>query len=254
MAEARITESQFLARLEKRKTQLAQSAKSVPMSFMDDEAIIDLFDLKKKSRTVTAKVSKIIFGIDKNKNEYIQFSYIVTTPEFKGVRVSKNHTLDVKNKEKYAKAADRVYQDIQRLGYETADWGTAAPKKLLATIKEINEEKPSVKLSLASNTPIPEKGKPEKTFLQLSVIKVIGEDEEEEEDEDVGVEEETEEEEEETISETPDDTWIGLTAIYEGGEVELTKWNPRKKVFTVYSETEDETYTVSPDDLTWEEE
>lgn len=65
---------------------------------------------------------------------------------------------------------------------------------------------------------------------------------------------EPEEEEEPEQPEVDDDdpaTWVGLTATYDGEEVELKSYNVRKKTFEAYAADSDATYTVTADDLEW---
>lgn len=269
MAEARISQSQFLARLKKKKSVLASAAKSTPQGFMDDAEVIALFELDKSSKTVDFQISKIGFGIDKNKNEFFNFVYVVTGPdEYKGTRLSENFILDAKDEDRQQKAANRMYQRFQRFGYDTSEWADAL-EQLFAAIDEVNEAKPTGIMTVGSYTPpVKKKGDTPRTYVQLGVVRMYSEgdegDEEAEEEEEESVATDTdaddeaadegEEDASDDVSETPDASWVGLTAIYDGGEVELKKWNARKKLFTVYSEEEDQEYTVKPDDLEWAEE
>lgn len=264
MAEARISENQFLARLKKKKKILASAAKELPKGFLSDEEIVALFELDKSDKLIEFKLSKVSFGVDKNGSEFFRFGYIVTTEEYKGTNLSEMFTLDAKNDDNYAKAATRMYQKFQRFGYDTTEWEDAL-ELLMPAINELNEAKPEGQMTLGSYTPDLKKGQTKKrTFVNYNIVKVYGpgaEDDDEEEDDDEGVAVEGDEpdddgegEEESEVSETPDESWVGLTAVYEGGEVELKKWNARKKQFTVYSEAEDAEYIVKPDDLEWEEE
>lgn len=145
--------SAFIRNLKKEKATLTKSAKEshVSGSFLDDEEIIKLLNLTEDNKQFPAKISRIRYGIDKNKENYFAFNFVITEGEHAGTAVSQFCGLGGKNKEAKEKAANRLFRYLQALNVNTDQWECSADElmeKLPDEADRITQEKPDLILNL----------------------------------------------------------------------------------------------------------
>ena len=268
---------------------MAAAAKTeVGGAILSHTEFIELLGMEPEEKYVRqARLTRVGYGIDKNKKPYVSFNYALTDNPGKGVPIPGGfYGLDTKNKEQARKDAERIMGEFQRLGYDTKDWTPANVAENAADCAdELTKEKPYLTVSLSMWVPDdPEKesrvncrivslGKAEDEEEEEELDEEEGEEEEgdeeesdeeeeesEEEDEDGEEEEESEEEESEDEEEEEEIDWseyVGyeatLTVDDEEITVTTTKWKKKDGVFIVADEEGTE-YEATPDELTWGDE
>ncbi len=145
--------SAFLREMKKKQKELASSAqKEATTSFLDDGQIIELLglgaDVKRQVRT---KVSRVGYGLDKNKNLYYSFNFVIIEGEHKGTTISKFIGLGGDTKEQRERRGDDLYRTFQRLDVDTTKWSTAKIAELSVDAADaLTAEKPGALLSLST--------------------------------------------------------------------------------------------------------
>lgn len=252
--------SEFLKEFEKHKTAAAKAAKvETGSAILSDAEIAKTLDLSENTKKVfDAKLSRVRYGKDKNKNLYISFDYVLLSGK-KGLQLGQFIGLD-KTSDKYDKNLERVFGTMQRFGIDTTKWNASnAIKNFLDAADALTEEKPSFKLGLSKYIADAKKGI---IFINYSILSLI-EDQEEESDEEVEedeyeeVEETEEESEEEETEEVDYSEWVGYSCTFEYDDASYngttTAWNEDAGTFDVTDENGD-VYELAPDELEWVEE
>ena len=98
-----------------------------------------------------ASISRCNGGVDKNGNPYLSFNMIVKSGSFKGSKVSSPFfTSASKGKALDVNRVDRLFEVVQKLGYDTIELNpTAEDMQELAL--ELTAEKPDVNIHVAHN-------------------------------------------------------------------------------------------------------
>jgi hypothetical protein len=248
--EPKVSESAFIARLNKKKELLKKASNAKAQSFLKDTELISLFGLDADtSVVVTCKATGVRYGTDKNGDAFFSFNYTISEGEHEGVNLSVYRKIDTSTDEKAEKSMQQVMFGFQRLGYDTEGW---TGSELVDAAKDVSKDKPTVNISLS----VYQKDEKSDPRLNVNVISVKKNDDdeepsddEEEESEDTETEEEdseeAEDEAEEEESEEEDEGLDGEAMVgYEvtfkpkdaakaikGGEI--TSYNKSKNTFTV---------------------
>lgn len=146
--------SAFIRELKKNKAALAATAKEdLAMSggFLSDEDLIKLMKLSENKQQFQAKLSRVRYGIDKNKDPYFAFNYVITQGSFLGTAVSVFVGMGGKNAEDRKKNAAKLYRILQSLDVDTTKWKSSADEVIEKTVQvadDLTSSKPSLILSL----------------------------------------------------------------------------------------------------------
>jgi hypothetical protein len=256
--------SAFIASLKKDASMLKKAAsKKVSSGFMDEEELIETLGLSDVKQNYRMRLTRVSYGIDKNKNKYFSFNYVIIDGPHRGTPVGLDYFgIPSDNKEQAEKRYERIMSTFQRLGVDTTKWkADQIPENCVKVADLLTDEGTGVLGSLYTydgnngpragmnilsifpvdeTTPSKGKGKP-------------ADDEESEEEE---VEEVEEEEESDEVADPEDgsswEDWVGYAATLEVDDetidVETTAYEDG--IFTCVSPDGTE-YQCSPSDLTF---
>lgn len=151
---ARDERSQFLAELKKDAAALAASAKKPPSSgFLTDEEVLAKLGIEDDETRVTlnAKLSRVRYGLDKNKNKYFSFRFLVTDADHKGLPLDVFFGLNPDNERSYEITCDRLLGYLQSLGYDTLNWKkTEIVAKIVDAADELTASKPTAVVTVSA--------------------------------------------------------------------------------------------------------
>ena len=259
----------FIRELKKRQNELAEaSKKQASTSFTTDEELINMLDLSATRQQFKTKISRVRYGLDKNKDSYVSINYVISDGDHEGTTVSKFYSLGGDDKAKRLKRAEQLFAAFQRLNVDTTKW---APTKVIDKISEtselLTETKPTVTLAMYTWGDDPKDPR-----LGVDIVSCIASkgpkkgkpsDEEDEEDEegeeedqyeDADAEEAAEEAEEEDAGHEDYSEWVGYEASFDTGDgtiaVATTEYDQATGLFTVEDDAGD-LYEASFDDLTF---
>lgn len=256
--------SAFIASLKKDASMLKKAAqKKVSSGFMDEEELIETLGLSDVKQNYRMRLTRVAYGIDKNKNKYFSFNYVIIDGKHRGVPVGVDYIgIPSDDKAQAEKRYERIMSTFQRLGVDTTKWKDAQiPENCVATADLLTDEGTGVLGSLytydGSNGP-----RAGMNILSIFPVdeaapkgKAKASDEEEESQEEE--EEEVEEEEEETEVADPEDgssweDWVGYAATLEvdGETIDVETTAYEDGIFTCVSPDGTE-YQCSPSDLTF---
>ena len=145
--------SAFVKEFSKQAKDLADVAKETQGGgFLSDEDIIETLgltaDTKKQVRT---RVTRVAYGIDKNRNPYFSFNWGITSGPNAGLIISKFVGLGGKTKDDRVKRLKQLVSTFQRLDIDTTKW--PAPKVMQLAVDNadtLTTEKPGVLLALST--------------------------------------------------------------------------------------------------------
>jgi len=253
--------SEFLKGLKKDAAALYKAAQTeAPTGYMEDDEILERLGIEDDETrvTVTAKLVRVSYGFDRNKNQFIRSKFVVTEGEHKGLPIPGDFfSLKKDDKEKYQKTLERVCGFLQRLGYDTMSWEKKdVPENVLDSADELTSQKPVVMLSVGAW-----ERNDESLGLNTNIISLVDsesdssspedddaeESEEGEEQEDVEGEEDYENVEDDEEDEWDYSEWVGYDVSADLGEgmeeVTVQDYDEESGNFTVTA-SDDENYEV----------
>lgn len=150
MSDAR---SAFIRNLKKEKAVLTASAKESHVSggFMKDEDIIKLLKLNKTYKQYPAKLSRVRYGVDKNKDNYFSFDFVIIDGDHIGTPIGRYCSLAGDDRESKDKSAATLFRCFQALNVNTDQWelsGDELLEKLVDEADRLTQDKPEVILSM----------------------------------------------------------------------------------------------------------
>jgi len=259
--------SAFIASLKKDASMLKKAAsKKVSSGFMDEEELIETLGLTDVKQNYRMRLTRVAYGIDKNKNKYFSFNYVIIDGPHRGVPVGVDYIgIPSDDKAQAEKRYERIMSTFQRLGVDTTKWKVdQIPENCVTTADLLTDEGTGVLGSLytydGSNGP-----RAGMNILSIFPVDDVSpakagkgkpSDDDEESEEEESEEEEVEEEESDEVADPEDgsswEDWVGYAATLEVDDetidVETTAYEDG--IFTCVSPDGTE-YQCSPSDLTF---